>query len=178
MIIRSTIVSLFTIVLLLVCSSAKAPAPPPNGTNVAFRARLLKVFPKYIEWPETDKKGDFVVGFVGNSALADAFTTAMTGRTVGTQNVKVKKFNSSLEVEKCHILYVATEKSAELSVCISKIKKSNTLVITDKSGLISRSGINFVMAGPALKFELNTKNLGAKNLKFNPDLTKIALKVI
>ena len=153
-------------------------SPPAADPNTAFKARLLKVFPKYVEWPESEKKGDFIVGFVGNSALADAFTTAMTGRTVGTQNVKVKKFSAASSVEKCHILYVSTDKSGEISSCISKVKKSNTLIITDKSGLISKSGINFVIKDSRVKFELNTKNLGANSLKFNPDLKKIAANVI
>ena len=165
-------------VLFVLLSSAKLPVSSSDGVSTAFRARLLKVFPKYIEWPEGDKKGDFVVGFVGNSSLASAFTTAMQGRTVGSQKVIVKQYSSSNEVGKCHILYVATDKSGELKSCISKINKYNTLVITDKNGLINQSGINFVMAGPALKFELNTKYLGANNLKYNPDLKKIALKVI
>ena len=146
--------------------------------NTTFRARLMKIFPKYIEWPESDKKGDFIVGFIGNAPLADAFTTAMTGRTVGTQNVKVEKYNSSSEIGKCHILYISTDKSGQLSSCAAKIKKNNTLLITDKSGLITKSGINFVILDSRVKFEVNTKYLGSNNLKYNPDITKIASKVI
>ena len=171
------ILAIFTTSLLFISTGATF-APPIIDPGTAFRARLLKVFPKYIEWPESEKKGDFIVGFVGNSPLAEAFTTAMTGRTVGAQNVKIKKFASSKDVEKCHILYIATDKSGELNNCISKVKKSNTLIITDKSGLINKSGINFVVLDSRVKFELNTKTLGANNLKFNPDLKKIASKVI
>lgn len=168
----------FCTACLLLVSTAATFAPPVSDPGIAFRARLLKVFPKYIEWPESEKKGDFIVGFVGNTALADAFTTAMSGRTVGSQNVKVRKFASSKSIEKCHILYVSTDKSNELSACVSKVKKSNTLIITDKNGLISKSGINFVVLDSRVKFELNAKILGANNLKFNPDLKKIASKVI
>ena len=42
----------------------------------------------------------------------------------------------------------------------------------------AKSGINFVILDSRVKFELNTKVIGANNLKFNPDLKKIASKVI
>ena len=93
---RRTILSLLVLVVFFITSGA-------NDTQNPFRARYLSIFTKYIEWPENYKKGDFVVAFLGNDALVSAYTTKMTGKTVGTQNVKIIKYGSAKEVGKCHI---------------------------------------------------------------------------
>jgi len=146
--------------------------------NTALKVRFIKIFPKYVEWPANKKSGDFVIGIVGDAELAKTLSTAMASRMVGSQPVKVKQYSSASETDKCHIVYLSAAKSGEINTCVSKGKKNNTLILTDKAGMISKSQINFIFIDSKLKFEINVKNLTNFGLKYNENLKAVAANVI
>ena len=138
----------------------------------------MRIFPKYVEWPANRKSGDFVIGVIGDAGIASALTTAMAAKTVGSQAIKVKTLSSASEIDGCHMVYLSAAKSGEINTCVSKGKKSSTLILTDKAGLISKSSINFVFVDSRLKYELNVKNITNFGLKYNDNLKGFASKVI
>lgn len=146
--------------------------------NTATKVRFIRIFPKYVEWPSTQKSGDFVIGVIGDANLASALTSAMAEKTVGSQPIKVKQFASANDIDKCHLIYLSADKSGEINTCIAKGKKNSTLIVTDKEGLIDKSSINFVFVESRLNYELNVKNLTNFGLKYNDNLKTVAAKVI
>lgn len=146
--------------------------------NTATKVRFIRIFPKYVEWPSNQKSGDFVIGVIGDANLASALTTAMAEKTVGSQPIKVKQFSSANDIEKCHLIYLSADKSGEINTLMAKGKKDNTLIVTDKEGLIDKSSINFVFVESRLNYELNVKNLTNFGLKYNDNLKTVAAKVI
>ena len=102
----------------------------------------------------------------------------MSAKTVGSQPIKVRKLGSASEMDGCHMLYLSSAKSGEINTCVSKGKKNNTLILTDKEGMIDKASINFVFVESRLKFELNVKNLTNFGLKYNDNLKAVAAKVI
>lgn len=146
--------------------------------NTATKVRFIKLFPKYVEWPADKKSGDFIIGVIGDVSMKAALTDAMADKLVGSQPIKVIQLGSAAETSKCHMVYLSADKSGEINTCFSKGQKSNTLILTDKDGLISKSQINFVFVDSKLKFELNVKNLTNFGLKYNDNLKAVAANVV
>lgn len=146
--------------------------------NTATKVRFIKLFPKYVEWPADKKSGDFVIGVLGDANMTTALNTAMADKLVGSQPIKIKQLGSAAETDKCHMVFLGASKSGEIGTCFAKGKKTNTLIIADKPGLIGKSQINFVFVDSRLKFELNVKNLTNFGLKFNDNLKAVAANVV
>lgn len=144
--------------------------------QVAF---IYNFISKYIEWPDANKSGDFLIGVLGGSnQIISELNNMATTKTVGNQKIVIKKFNSPAEISFCHVLYIDESKSNELSNVLNKIGSNPTLVITNKEGLAKTgAAINFVIVDNKQKFELNQNNATKRGLKVSADLTKLAIIV-
>jgi len=151
------------ILLLLILMMA---VPKIGSSQVEkYKSVFTLNFIRYIGWPDDAKQGDFVIGVVKNSKIADWLVKQSGGKKFGYQNVVIKEFNSVDEVTDCQVLYVSSSVnfSRHSETLFSKIGKSS-LVITESEGATKHgSVINFVVRDNNLKFEihdLNAKNLG------------------
>jgi hypothetical protein len=136
-------------------------------------------FTRLIEFPSQCKTGDYIIGVLGSDVSFNEIKNFSQGKTVGTQTITVKKFNSIDDVTNCHILFVSFSKTKELAIIISKIEKYNTLLITEKNGATSNGSIiNFVILDDKLKFEVNPDNALKFQIKLSTKLTEMAYKLI
>lgn len=146
--------------------------------NEKFKALFMYNFTKYIEWPSSQRSGDFIIGVLGSSILSDELKTIAGKQKVGSQNIVVKVFNTVENIENCHIIYIPPSKSSQLSSVLSKISGKNTLVITDKDGLANQgAGINYVLDGDKLKYEVSKNNIEKKGLIVSSSLLALGIVV-
>ncbi len=148
------------------------------GQETKFISIYLYNFTKYIEWKNDDyKENDFVIGVFGHSDISKKLSDVIKGQTVGSQKIIVKNFKSFSDIEKTHILFIADWKSEEFDNVLSKIKDNNTLVVTNKEGMLNKgAAINFVKEGELIKFEISTKNAEARNMNISNNLIAMAFK--
>jgi len=135
-------------------------------------------FIKYIQWPDHDKSGEFVIGVVGNNDVYATLNAWYGGKAKGNKIYVIKKFASAAEVTDCHLVYIDKSKSAEFEAINAKLKGKGTLVITDKNGLGQKgSCINFKTVEDKLRFELNQQAVEASNLKVSGALSSMAILI-
>ena len=147
--------------------------------NAKIKAMYIYNFTKYIEWPETYKEGNFVIGFLGsNVALLTELSNMSSTKKVGSQSIQIKNITSVENADKFNIIYILTDNSTQLAEVLSKVKGKSTLIVTDKPGLAKQgSGINFVIVENKQKIELNKANIEKYKLKVAGKLVEIALTV-
>jgi hypothetical protein len=143
-----------------------------------MKAIFIMNFARYIEWPESYREGNFVVGVVGNSPLYTELIKMAKTKKVANQTLEIRKYETINQIANCHILYVSNNKSQEISSVVTQVKPNSTLIVTAKQGLVDRgSGINFVVKNNRQKFELNKKNVEKKKLKVSSNLEALAFSV-
>lgn len=165
------ILSLF---LLIICFAFQ----PQGGydTTTKIKAVFMYNFSKYIEWPSDYTSGNFIIGIYGKSPLYDELVTMSQRKKAGNQDFEIKKINSVNEISKCHIIYMAPEKSFDLDNVIKQTKNYSTLIVGEKEGLAQKgTGINFVIRENKQKFELNVNNIEKKKLKVSSNLEALAI---
>ena len=141
-----------------------------------IHSMLLYNFIKYIEWPASDKTGDFVIGVIGDENVYNALNKWYGTKTKGTQKIIIKKFDGALDVTKCHVVYIASKKSNEFDLVKNIASGQHILIVTDKPGLGKKgSNINFKMVNGKLKFELNKSSIEKSQLKVSSQLEKMAI---
>jgi YfiR/HmsC-like len=135
-------------------------------------------FIKYVQWPDHDKSGEFVIGVVGNNDVYNTLTAWYGGKAKGNKTYVIKKFANASEITDCHLVYIDKSKSSEFEAINNKVKGKGTLVVTDKNGLGQRgSCINFKTIDDKLRFEINQQAVDASNLKVSGALTSMAILI-
>lgn len=135
-------------------------------------------FVKYVQWPDHDKGGEFVIGVVGNDEIYNTLTTWYGGKAKGSKTYVIKKFKNSAEVTDCQVVFIDKSKSGEFDAINSKVRGKGTLVVTDRNGLGAKgSCINFKTVDEKLRFELNQQAIEASNLKVSGALTSMAIVI-
>ena len=135
-------------------------------------------FIKYVQWPDHDKSGEFVIGVVGSNDVFNTLSAWYGGKVKGNKTFVIKKFASAAEVTDCHLVYIDRSKSGEFEAINNKVKGKGTLVVTDRIGLGQKgSCINFKVIDDKLRFELNQQAVDASNLKVSGALASMAILI-
>ena len=142
-----------------------------------IKSLFIYNFTKYIDWPSDYKSGPFIIAVYGNTPVYKQLAESLAARKVSAQSIEVKNFNSVDEIQKCHIMYVASSSTKNLAAIVSKISGYSVLLITDSPGAIDQSAINFTIVGGKQNYEVNTGYMKGKDLSFTANLTSLAAKV-
>jgi hypothetical protein len=149
-----------------------------KAQETKFVALYLYNFTKYIDWPEEHKKGDFVIGVVGNNQVYTELVQIAEGKPVGNQTIVVKNFRNVDEVTGCHILYLSEHQSRRVDLAIGKIGQSAPLIVTQSEGATMQgSAINFVIRNETMKFELKKSNATKFGLRLHSRLDNLAIVI-
>jgi hypothetical protein len=139
---------------------------------------MLFNFIRYVQWPDHDQSGEFVIGVIGNSDIYNTLNSWYGGKAKGSKTYVIKKFSSAAEVSDCHVLFIDKSKSGEFEAANGKVKGKGTLLVTDRNGLGEKgSCINFKTVNDKLRFEMNQQAIQASNLKVSGALTSLAIVI-
>lgn len=163
-------------VLLFVFNSRTAIAQ-----DVDYKAYSLFVynFMKYIEWPEPQSKGDFVVGVLGDSPIEKELKTLAGSKKLKGRNIVIKKFKTPEEGAGCHLLYVCSSKSSLMKTVKEQLKNKPVLVVGEREGLAKKgAALSFVtLEDDGLKFDINKSEIEQHQLKISSALISLGIVI-
>lgn len=144
-----------------------------------LKVRFLKIFPKYITWPNQSIGKEFEIIILSDSdTLYSNLKDQMNGKTVAEKPVGVYLFDDISLIENCEMIFISSEKRYDIKKVKEKFPK-NVLIITDQfSTGINESMINFQTDGKQLKFALNKLMIEKSGLTCNDNLDAVAYKII
>lgn len=162
----------------ILLSAFKTADQPAFDTNAKLKSMFVYNFTKYIDWPESYKQGNFIIGFIGESSLQPELEKLAETKKAVNQTIEIRKFKSVSEIDKCHMIVVAAKDQGKVAEIAAKTKSQSTLLITEADGLIKQgAGINFIVVASKLKFELSKNNIESRNLKVASSLLSLAIVV-
>lgn len=146
-----------------------------------YKAYTLFVynFMKYVEWPEAQSKGDFVVGVLGDSPIQKELQVLASSKKLKGRNIVVKTLTKPEEGGGCQLLYVSPSKSSTLKVIKDQLKDKPVLIVGEREGLAKKgAALSFVtMDDDALKFDINKKEIEQHQLKISSQLITLGIVV-
>jgi hypothetical protein len=152
-----------------------------HAQDVDYKAYSLFVynFMKYIEWPESTGKSEFVVGIIGDSPIYQELQTLSKTKKAKGKNIVVKKITTIDEAIECQMVYVAQSKSSMLKPLNEKIKGKPVLVVGEREGLAEKgAALSFVtLEDDVLKFDINRQTIEQHSLKIPGSLVALGIVV-
>lgn len=141
-----------------------------------FKSLFLYNFTKYIEWPVTSQKGDFVIGILNDSEFEPVITKMLAGKKVGSQSIVIKHLSSYSYSEDCQLLFLSNNENGMVNEILQIIKNKNVLLVSESEGMIKKgSGINFVLKEGKLTYEIRKLNIEKYGLKVNNNLMNLGI---
>jgi hypothetical protein len=133
-------------------------------------------FTRYVNWPAEFEATSFVIGILGECEVVEELRAFTQGKKVGNKPITVVCFNNVSEITRCHILYVPHYRSEDINKILSKVSKSNSLIICETPGSINAgAAISFIYTENKLKFELNSENANKYGLTVSSTLCNMAM---
>ncbi len=162
------------LVLAACCCAGLTTARAQSADDVTVG--FLYNFARFVQWPPTafgDASTPFTIGFVGRSALADAFAKNVVGRNVNGREFSVKKLEGASGAEACQIVFVGDPGQA--SNLVGALKGKPVLVVGEGDAFLSAGGmIAFKKEGARLVFDVNLEAIKASQLTTDPKVEKAA----
>ena len=155
-----------------VCSQTAAPK------EYQIKAVFLYNFTHFINWPEEafeNQYAPFIIGIVGKDPFGPALADAIADERIGSHLIRIKRFNSIKEIEKCHILYIGTPDPDEIKSILSAVAKQNILTVSDSPNFIRWGGmIRFYTDQNKIRLQINNTLAKAAGLKISSKLLRVS----
>lgn len=165
------IVRIFFLVLTLSVSGYFAAA---QKTDYEVQANIIYHFTKYINWPDSRKTGDFVIGVLGESAIYWELKESLVNKKAGSQNIIIKQYASSATTFDCHILFLSEEEGYQVKRITTQTAEEPVLIVSESDGLASKgSCINFAVVSDRLSLEINKTNIEKRGLDIATELLQL-----
>lgn len=156
--------------------------PEVKAQETDYKAYSLYVynFMKYIDWPENNNQGDFVILVLGKSRIEKELRSLAVKKKIRGRNIIVKSIDSIDEIINCHIIYIAEDKSAVIKDLYSKINDRGILIVGEKEGLAKKgAALSFAtLDNDELSFDINKRAIEEQKLKISGELVRLGEVVV
>ena len=171
---RKTIASTAVVVCLALGLAPGAHAQSEDQIKAAF----LFNFARYVEWPEDafeSPESAIRICLVGSRAFAGVVEGIVSGKSVGTRSVEVRRGDDLSAVDGCHILFVGSDLATNPGSVADRVSTASVLTVADQEGFASGGGMaNFIRAESKVRFEINPGAAEKAGLKISSRLLRLA----
>lgn len=163
----------------LFCAAVPQQRDADKDTTSILQANYLYNIAKLVEWKDPAmRSGNFIIGVIGSSNLYQELIKQYSTRTIGKQPIEVRKLPRSVDVERCHLLFVGRSEISILPELYKRMEKSPTILVTEYAGAMDDGAVvNFVKVDNLLKYELSLANAQKHGVVVGLTLRNLAHRV-
>lgn len=140
-----------------------------------YKALYIYNFTKRIDWPESNKEGDFIIGVLGKSEIVDHLKNFTLNKKVIDQEIVIVQSNDISDLQNAHLLFITGKYNNQINQIVNLLIDKPVLIITDQHN--AKGDINFVETSKELQFQINPEQIRNKNLKVSQSLIKLGTEI-
>lgn len=138
-----------------------------------LQAAYIYNFAKYITW--SYPSDTFYIAIYGNIQIARELSVATLNKRVNGIPIRIKIINDQEPAKNCQLVFLAKQKSRELSELLKVLMDRQVLLVTEDDLISKGAGISFIVRNNMLRFKLNETYLKKANLKASEGLLNLAI---
>ena len=147
-------------------------------SELQVKAVFLYNFTHFIDWPESafeSKYDSFIIGVVGNDPITPLIEQAIKGEWIETHVIRLQRFRSVDDIDRCHILYVSSDDPDEVKEIIRVASRKKILTVGDTPNFVRWGGlIRFYTDQGKLRLQINNTIAKAEGFKISSKLLRVA----
>ncbi|MDP3720721.1 MAG: YfiR family protein [Acidobacteriota bacterium] len=165
--------------LLLIGQAAGWPAAAAEqgATGADVKAAFLLNFVKFVEWPAAPS-GEFVIGVLGDDAVADALRDLAKGKAVGGRPLVARRVLLKDHLAGLQVLFIGASESARLGDVLQRTSGGHVLTVSDLDRFSLQGGvIEFRSERDRVRFDIALGQAERSGLIINSKLLALAKTV-
>lgn len=151
------------------------------SVEFGFKATYLSKFGLYVEWPRTAfPSPDSAVNLcvVGDDPFGSMLDKAVSGQSIGTRAIVIRRLKTVGRDSGCHILYISDSETPRRGQIIEAVHGSGVLTVTDASRADTAAGIiTFVIRDNRVRFDIDEEAAARNGITISSRLLSLALHV-
>ena len=166
----------FLLLMAIIVTSVKLRA---QETDYKAYTLFIYNFMKYVEWPETASKGEFIISVLGDSPINKELQELAHLKKLKGRPIVFRKVNSAQEAFNSHLVFIPASKSSTVKVFKEQAQGLPLLIVGEREGLAKKgAGISFVtLEEDELKFDINKKDIEGHHLKVANQLVSLGIVI-
>jgi hypothetical protein len=150
--------------------SSRAATSEPEDE---LKSAIVLSFLRYSEWPHSTSADTAVtVGVIGRPSLAEVLRRALDGQVVNGRPIRVLEIKSN-ETHSYQVLYVASDKSAEIKQAVAGARSAHALTIGESDRFLDCGGVvNLSLVDGHMSFEVNLQALASTGITISSKLLR------
>lgn len=144
-----------------------------------MKGALLHRFIAYVEWPDSAfaaPDAPFVIGILGNDALAAELQAFTAERFVGKRPITVRRARGPDGLKDAHMAFISAAEMHQFERALRAAPSA--LVVTEWPGALQEgSVINFTLVNEQVRFEISLESARRRNLRLSSRLLSVAHNV-
>ncbi len=146
------------------------------GQEENYISLYLLNFTRYIEWPEEERKGNFVIEVLGHVSVYEKLKEISEGKMAGSQPIEVRNYMSVDEMGTPHIMFVGHWQSRQIKDVVAKLEGRSTLLVAENTGMLDHgAAINFVIRDGKIQYEFKKENALSRGLNVSSRLWQMGI---
>ncbi len=162
--------------LVLAASSSLLPAHAGPAGEYQVKAAFLFNFAKFVGWPShafPNANTPLVIGVLGRDPFGSYLDDIVRGERIDNRQLVVRRYNSTAEINNCHVLFISRSESDRLDQIVATLKNRTLLIVTDAEGGKGGVVIRFVTEGNRVRFKIDADAAKAANLTISSKLMRL-----
>ncbi|MES2605007.1 MAG: YfiR family protein [Pseudomonadota bacterium] len=179
---NSAIRLLFCLALGLSYAPALLAQPQPAAGDVPqefqVKAAYIYNFLSFTEWSNTPETVlDFCL--YGPDPFGTVLDAALADKSIGGRSLNMRRVNTVEQLADCHIVFISSDVSSNLSRVLDALGERNVLTIADSEGATA-DGVIFNMTTEAdhISFAVNLRAAHQRGLTISYRLLRLAAEVV
>jgi hypothetical protein len=174
---RNNIFIRFFILVLIACGTGRGLQA--QETDYKAYSLFIYNFMKYVEWPESNNKGEFVLAVVGDSPINKELQNLAQTKKLKGRPIVFKQCTNANDCLNAHLVFVPSSKSSSVKDFREQAKGKPMLIVGEREGLARKgAGISFVtLEEDELKFDINKKEIEQHQLKVSNSLVSLGIVI-
>ncbi len=147
-------------------------------TNYQVHSLFVLNIAKYSTWPPGNNEFHIVV--FGKSKIYEELTKHVSGKNVNGLAIKVSQTDNLADLGAAQLVFLADNKSSNLSEILKTTDGKPTMVIAEREGLYKKgAAFSFVlMDNNTLRYDINNVELEKRNIRVSKNLASLAHSVL
>jgi hypothetical protein len=156
--------------LLLILPGLGALAVEPEDE---IKSVAVLNFLRYSTWPEP-VPGTLTVGVLGRRSFLDALRATLESKPVNGRAVRVTEVKRAADVQECQMVYLATERSADIKPVLATAQSVRALTIGESDRFLDYGGaINLFLVDGHIGFEASLETIERTGVTVSSNLLRI-----
>lgn len=167
-----------TLLALLLLLAATATHAAQQAAEYRVKAAFVFNFTQFVEWPATafaNADAPFVLCIAGSDPFGKTLDDIVSGESVGTHRIVVKRMRDAGEIQACHLLFVSRSLEPDTTEILKRVGgMTSLLAVSDIDRFVARGGaIGLVVDDKRIRFEVGLPAAKRQQLKLSSQLLQL-----